>query len=352
MRDDPRINAKSMTIWNYLSIFLVTLFFCGSYAGLYFLQLRVETSVAYVMLSMLTYIVVISLLVCMFFAVLRKKYFMRPIYRLSEAARRVTHGDYETRIEPMRKDGKKDELEVLFDDFNTMVEELASTEIMKKDFVYNVSHEFKTPLAAIQNYAFMLQSGELNETERLECSRRIAEVSQSLAVLITNILQLNKLENQKISPSVKTYNLSEQLSRCILNYDTILDEKAIELDVEMNQNLLVKSDEALMDIVWNNLLSNAVKFTPVGGEIDIHIRREGDMAVVEVTDNGCGMTEKEAERIFEKFYQADASHAGQGNGLGLSLVKRIIEILGAQIQVISTPDIGTTFLVRMRAEQF
>lgn len=345
---DPRINAKSMTVWQHLGIFLAVLFFCGSYAGLFFLQIKRDTTGTYIALSMFTYIVVISLMMSAFFAVLRKKYFMKPIYRLSEAARRVAHGDFTVRIAPMRKDGKKDELEVLFDDFNTMAAELASTEILKNDFIYNVSHEFKTPLAAIQNYATILQHEALTEAERMRYCQRIGEVSKNLTVLITNILQLNKLENQKIGIVKRTYNLSEQLSRCILNYDSALEEKNIDLQIEMDQDLLVSSDEQLMDIVWNNLLSNAVKFTPENGHIHIMVWCEEGTAMVEVEDSGCGMSAEEVKRIFEKFYQVDASHSGAGNGLGLALVKRILEIVDGEIQVQSEPDVGTVFTVMLK----
>ena len=348
MKNDPRVNAKSFTFRNYIIIFLIMLFFCGSYAGLYFLQIK-STDLIYVLLSMFTYIVVISIAVCILFAFFRRRVLMRPVYRLCEAAQKVARGDFSVRLTPMRKDGMKDEFEVLFDDFNTMTAELASTEILKNDFVSNVSHELKTPLAVIQNYATILQCDELTPEERKEYSRRIGNAASRLSVLVTNILQINRLDNQKIKPALRSFNLSEELSRCILNYDTLLDEREIELETQLDQTLILCSDESLLDMVWNNLISNAVKFTPQKGKIGIEARQEGHDVLVTISDSGCGVPPEAIHRIFDKFYQADSSHATQVNGLGLALVKRILHLLGGDISVSGTPQKGSAFTVRLSA---
>ena len=345
MRRDPRINAKSMTFRNYLLIFLFMLFFCGSHTGIYFLMRRRSDDLVYTVLSMMAYVVVISLAACAFFALFRRYFLMRPIRRVCEAAQKVASGDFSVRLRPLRRDGKKDELEVLFEDFNTMAGELSSTEMLKNDFVSNVSHELKTPLAVIQNYATLLQSGDLTEAERKDYSRRIGEAAGRLSSLVTSILQVNRLENQKIRPAHRPFNLSEALSRCILNYDTLLENKNIALEVDLDQNLLLSSDESLLDMVWNNLLSNAVKFTPEGGKIRIQMYARDNAAVVTVSDSGCGMTRETLRRIFDKFYQGDSSHATQGNGLGLALAKRIIDLLGGDISVQSAPGKGSVFTV-------
>lgn len=347
MKKDSRINTKSMTFRNYLAIFGIMLFFCGSYAGLYFLQVG-YSGVIYTIFSMFAYIVVLSAVVCLLFAFFRKRVVMRPVYRICEAARRVAQGDFTVRLSPMRKDGKKDEFEILFEDFNTMTEELASTEILKNDFVSNVSHELKTPLAVIQNYATILQSGTLSEEERIEYSRRIAEAAQRLSVLVTNILQVSRLENQKIKPKLRPFNLSEALSRCILNYDTLMEEKEIELDIQMDQDVILNSDENLLDMVWNNLLSNAVKFVQEKGKIQVAGRKGGEYVLVTVSDNGPGMDKETVRHIFDKFYQADSSRATQGNGLGLALADRIVTLLDGEISVESSPGGGSTFIVKMK----
>lgn len=345
MKKDPRINAKSMSLGRYFLIFIVTLFFCGSYAGLYFLQIKTGELI-YIILSMLTYVVVISVAACFLFAFFRRKFLMRPVYRLCDAAQRVASGDFTVRIAPMRKDGKKDEFEVLFEDFNTMADELSSTEMLKNDFVSNVSHELKTPLAVIQNYATILQSETLSEEERKEYSERISQAAGRLSTLVTNILQVNRLENQKIKPASKPFNLSEALSRCILNYDAQMEEKKIDLEVDIDQNLILNSDENLLDMVWNNLLSNAVKFTQEDGKISVSVYPEEENAIVIISDNGCGMDADTLRHIFDKFYQGDTSHATQGNGLGLALAKRIIDLLGGSVAVESTPGSGAVFRVQ------
>lgn len=343
---DPRINAKSVTFRSYLSIFLVMLFFCGSYAGLYFMQIQ-TSQLLYIELSMLTYIVVISLVVCLLFGLFRRRVLMRPVYHLCEAAQKVAQGDFTVRLEPMRCDGKKDEFEVLFEDFNTMTAELASTELLKNDFVANVSHELKTPLAVIQNYATMLQNDQLTQEERKEYSQRIGAAADRLSNLVTNILQLNRLENQKIQPIAQPFNLSEALSRCILGFDELLEEKQIELETVMDETIVLTGDEGLLDLVWNNLLSNAVKFTPAGGQITVTARKQGGSALVTVSDSGCGIALEAQKHIFEKFYQADASHATKGNGLGLALTKRVIELMGGTISITSQPGQGAAFTVRL-----
>ena len=343
---DSRVNAKSMTFGNYFIIFLIVLFFCGSYAGLYFLQVK-ESPTIYVILSMFTYLAIISLVVCVLFAFFRQRMVMRPVRQLCQAAQKVAAGDFSVRLSPTRTDGKKDEVEVLFEDFNTMVTELASTEMLKNDFVSNVSHEIKTPLAVIQNYATILQSEQLTDTERKEYSARIKEASEKLNVLITNILQLSRLENQKICPALRPFILSEALSRSILDFDTILEEKNIDLQVDLDDTLVVTSDADLLDCVWRNLLSNAIKFTQPGGRITVLLTRQDDRAVVSIQDTGCGISKNAQKHIFDKFYQEDTSHATQGNGLGLALVKQIVTLLNGTIAVQSVPGQGSCFTVSL-----
>ena len=348
MKKDPRINAKSITWRIYLMIFFTMLFFCGSYAAIYFMQIQ-EKKLIYIVLSMLTYIVVISAAVCMLFAFIRNRVLMQPVYLLCEAAKRVAQGDFTVRLAPRRTDGKKDEFDVLFDDFNTMTAELASTEMLKNDFVANASHELKTPLSVIRNYATLLQSEHLSDAERAMYSERIGAAAARLSALVSDILQVNRLENQKIKPNMQPFNLSEALSRCILNYDALFDEKALELAADLDSDLIVTSDENLLDTVWNNLISNAIKFTPAQGSITIRTAQADDAVLISVSDSGCGMDEASMRHIFDKFYQIDTSHATEGNGLGLALVKRILDLLDGDISVTSAPAQGSTFTVRLPA---
>lgn len=349
---DERITVKSMSLRNYLTLFLCMLLLCGSYTGLYFLQNdaenRSQMSAVYTVLSMFTYLAVESAIMVFLFSRFRQKYIQKPLNCLGEAARKVANGDYTVRLAPMRKDGKKDEFEVLFEDFNTMTEELGSIEILKNDFISNVSHELKTPLAIMQNYASILQSGQLTEEESREYAGKIADASRRLSVLVTNILQISRLENQKIVTHSSSFNLSEQLSRCALGFEEIWEKNGLEIDTDMDQNIILESDEELLDIVWNNLLSNALKFTERGGTIRITAKQDEGWATVTIEDNGCGMSTEVQKHIFDKFYQADTSHVTAGNGLGLALVKQIISLLKGEIAVESAPGIGTVFEIRLR----
>jgi signal transduction histidine kinase len=228
-----------------------------------------------------------------------------------------------------------------------MAEELCGIEMMQSDFIANVSHELKTPLAVMQNYATLLQSEDLNEEERLRYAKSISVSCRSLAELITNILKLNKLENQQIYPAITSYHLTEQICECLLSYEKIWEEKEIEIDTDLQEDVHIFSDVELLSLVWNNLFSNALKFTPNGGRVHICLRTEAQHVIVSVTDSGCGISPEVGRHIFEKFYQGDPSHATKGNGLGLALVKRVIDIVGAEISVQSEVGVGSTFTVRI-----
>lgn len=301
----------------------------------------------YAVLAVITFLAVVSGVLAAVIAFIYKKFILKPIEKLSNAAKKVADGDFTIRLEPVRKDGKKDRFEVLFEDFNTMVSELESTEILKKDFVSNISHELKTPLSVIQNLSAMLKSDGLTDQERKEYANKIYEATKHLSSLVTNILQLSRLENQKVVVNKKNYNLSEQLCRCIINYEQVWESKNIEINTDFDQNLEIYSDESLLEIVWNNLLSNAVKFTPENGKINISIKKENSCAVVKVEDNGCGMSEHDLKHIFDKFYQADTSHATKGNGLGLALVKEIINLVKGTILVKSEIGKGSQFTISL-----
>ena len=166
--------------------------------------------------------------------------------------------------------------------------------------------------------------------------------------MMTNILKLNRLENQQIYPKVESYDLGEQLCECLLGYESVWEKKNIEIDTDITENVMVNTDQELLTLVWNNLFSNAFKFTDKGGTVTVTLTATEHHAIVQVKDTGCGMSPEIGAHIFEKFYQGDSSHATQGNGLGLALVKRVIDIMGGEIRVESTPGKGTTFTVRIR----
>ena len=272
-----------------------------------------------------------------------------PLHRLAEGTRKVAEGDFSVYVPTVHTSSRLDYLDVMILDFNKMVEELGSVETLKTDFVSNVSHEMKTPIAVIKNYAELLQTDRGTEEERREYARNIEEAAARLSTLISNILKLNKLENQSIDPDIEDYDLSGQLEMCILQYEELWDKKELELEVDIAERVNVRADRSLMELVWNNLLSNAVKFTEPGGTVTIRQRTAEGQVEVSVTDTGCGMSQESIRHIFDKFYQGDTSHAREGNGLGLALVKRIIDLMNGEITVVSRPGQGSTFTVRLPA---
>ena len=286
-------------------------------------------------------------LVCAAVDTLRRKVTVeRPVKRIIAGAERVMEGDLSARIQPVR--GAEEGFGTIIDYFNRMVQELSGMETLRTDFIANVSHELKTPLAVIENYGALLRQPDLPEAERQEYARSVTEAAARLASLITNILKLNKLENQQIYPARERFDLGEQLCECLLGFENAWEAKDLEIETDIEDGVTVESDPELLSLVWNNLFSNAVKFTDPGGKVGLKLYTDGDRAVVEVTDTGCGISPEVGAHIFEKFYQGDRSHATAGNGLGLALVKRVVDIVGGEIGVSSEPGKGSTFTVKVR----
>ena len=257
-------------------------------------------------------------------------------------------GDFSVRIQPVKGIPDETGFNRIIECLNKMAEELSGTETLRTDFIANVSHELKTPLAVMGNYATMLQRPGITEEEKNEYAKAISEASRRLAQLITNILKLNKLENQQIFPKHTEFDLGEQLCQCLLQFEDAWERKDLQIETDIQEDVAIRSDEELLSLAWNNLFSNAVKFTPEGGTVSLGLREEGEWVVVTVSDTGCGMKPETGKHIFEKFYQGDTSHATQGNGLGLALVKRVVDILGGEIGVRSVYGQGSTFTVKIR----
>lgn len=268
-----------------------------------------------------------------------------PLQMISDAVQKVAQGDFSIYIPPIHTLERLDYLDIMIMNINKMVEELGSIETLKTDFISNVSHEMKTPIAVMKNSAQMLQMRVLSEREKEEYAKNIESAANRLSNLITNILKLSKLDNQRIVPDVKHYDVCRQICECVLQFEDIWDEKEIELEMEIEERALVRGDESLLELVWNNLLSNAIKFTESGGHITIRQVSEKDHVKVSVSDTGGGMNQESMKHIFDKFYQGDTSHSKEGNGLGLALVKRIVELLDGEIQVFSKKGEGSTFTV-------
>ena len=271
----------------------------------------------------------------------------RPVKQITEAAEKIMQGDFSTRVPPIHGAGTEGFNEI-GKAINKMAEELSGTETLRTDFIANVSHELKTPLAVMANLSTMLQRPGITEEEKNEYAKAISEAARKLAQLITNILKLNKLENQLIFPQPQEFDLGEQLCECLLGFEDAWEAKNLEIETDIEDGVRIKSDPELLSLVWNNLISNAVKFTPDGGTIGVSLKTEDHAVIVQVRDTGCGMKPEVGQHIFEKFYQGDTSHATQGNGLGLALVKRVMDILNGEIGVQSVYGEGSIFTVKFK----
>ncbi|KAF1297382.1 two-component sensor histidine kinase [Enterococcus sp. JM4C] len=268
---------------------------------------------------------------------------LKPIEELRKSMKQVTQGDFSIQMNQVYT---IDEVRDLYEDFNHMVKELGSTETLRNDFVSSVSHEFKTPITIIQGYVQLLQDSELTAAERAEFYQRILEGTQQLATLSDNILKLTKLETQNSEIDKHSFRLDEQIREVILFLQPKWERRNLELDIELPSAKYNGNEEFLYQ-VWLNIMDNAIKYNRENGKISVKLEDKGESFLIEVVDTGLGMTDQEAEKAFDKFYQADTSRKTEGNGLGLSLSQKIIELHAGRIQVNSELEIGTVFVIEL-----
>ena len=305
------------------------------------------SSVSLIALLILIEIVILSTFCTVFDWIRRKIMVDRPTRKILEATEKIAEGNFDTRLEILHDYGKYNEYDLIMENLNKMASELQNNEVLKTDFISNVSHEIKTPLAVIQNYATLLQDESLDYETRKKYSKTLISASKRVTDLITNILKLNKLENQEIQEKHYVFNLTEALAESVVEFEPLIEKKEIELTCDFD-DVNVISSRSLLEIAWNNLISNAIKFTDKGGKIDLILKTKDKNVEITVKDTGCGMTSEVGAKIFEKFYQGDTSHSTQGNGLGLALVKKVIDILGGEISVQSEVNKGSIFIILLK----
>ena len=347
--NDIKIRQSRFPVSLFWGILLAVLIVAGVHMGLMVAMEALDWNEIVEVHVILLYWILVALGLTLYTRKQMKKAYDEPLQKISQATERVAIGDFSVYISPTHTPDKLDYLDMMIMDINKMIEELGSIETLKTDFVSNVSHEMKTPLSIIKNYSEMLQAKDLEEERRIEYARTIEESASRMSALITNILKLNKLENQRITPEIEEFDVCRQICECILEYEPAWESKNIELDIDIEDEAYIKGDESLLELVWNNLISNAVKFTEPGGSIKVYQKTCDGKVQVAIEDTGCGMSEEARKHIFDKFYQGDTSHATEGNGLGLALAHRVLVLLDGEIQVESEMGKGSTFIVTLPA---
>lgn len=278
----------------------------------------------------------------------RRKYMVdKPVGQILDATDKIANGNFNIELKPLHAYAKYDAYDLIMENLNKMAKELSRNEVLKTDFISNVSHEIKTPLAVINNHATLLQDKHLSEKERNEYTENLLAATRRLTDLVMNILKLNKLENQVIQEQKNDVHLGDYLGEIILGFEEMIDGRGIELNCDID-DITLAIDKTFFEIICNNLISNAIKFTEQGGNVTISLKDKSDMVELKVQDTGCGMDAETGKHIFDKFYQGDTSHSQQGNGLGLALVKKVIDIMGGNITVESELDKGSTFIVKLK----
>lgn len=286
---------------------------------------------------------VISIVLGLGFSFLVSNWIFKPIQNLRKAMEKVADGDFEVRLS---ETSTSKEIQEVYSGFNLMVHELAGTEMLQRDFTSNVSHEFKTPIAAIEGYSTLLQGGDNLDGDQLEYVEKILYNTKRLSGLVGNILLISKLENQNIETNRQSYILDEQIRESILGMEGAWLDKNIDFDIEL-ESVNYYGNEGLMRHVWDNLISNAIKFSPDGGLVKITLTKHNNKITFVIEDNGPGIPDDAKKRVFDKFYQHDNSRKQEGHGLGLALVKRILHLSGGEIDVSDSDSGGCKFTVTL-----
>ena len=342
------MNKTNITLPGFILFFVTILFTSTASIFVYYISTAASNgNILIVSISVLS-IIILGAILCTLSDLIRRKIMVEtPVNIILEATERIANGDFTVEINTINPYNKYNEYDLILENIAKMAKELSKNEVLKNDFISNVSHEIKTPLSVIQNYAKSLNNKKLSEEKKSEYVQILINQTNKLSTLITNILKLNKLENQTILPNKDTINIGELLRENILQFEEILDSKNITLDCKIT-DIEMNVEPSYIEIIFNNLISNAIKFTDNNGKIDISLQINNEYIVFKVKDNGCGMSKDVGDHIFEKFYQGDTSHSKEGNGLGLALVKKVIDILGGKIDIESQINKGSTFTIHLK----
>ncbi len=336
---DKKYSPRMRLYYWLILAFIVIFSFLAVASGMFALeQLGIIRNLS---ISTLVSLLAVSLVTIALMSYFLGERILAPMVKLSKASKEVAKGNYNITVSDS---SKLEEVQTTFRNFNAMVRQLDSVSTLSSDFVANVSHEFKTPLTAIEGYAMLLQDQTLAEDERAEYVEKILYNTRRLTNLVGNILTLSKIESAQLAPQYTDFRLDEQIRQAVVMLESEWGSKNSSFDAAL-ESVQINSCESLLLHVWTNLISNAIKFSDEGSQITLNLKSQKECVVFTVTDRGCGMSADVQAHIFEKFYQADTSHRAEGNGLGLAMVKRIVELLDGVIEVDSAPDKGAAFRV-------
>lgn len=336
-----------LTVLVFIIVFTTNAVICCALIALYLSSAIDKLHLAPLVVAILS--LVLSMVISTVLSGFLIRHFVKPLNALTAATKRVAAGDFSQPIEEEdvgrpRRILNNTELGVLIRSFNEMMRELNGLEFFRRDFISNFSHEFKTPILSIRGFARQLEEGNLTPQQRAEFTKIIADESEYLANMSSNILLLTKLENQQIVTDRCAFSLDEQLRDCMILLESQWCEKGLNVEMDLDSVTYTQNPEILSH-VWTNLMSNAIKFTPPEGSITVVCREEPSVVRVTVADTGIGMDEETMAHMFDKFYQGDPSRKLSGNGLGLSLVRRITDMVGGTLQYESEAGKGTSFTV-------
>lgn len=306
---------------------------------------KIEHKNLHIIIIAIFCLIIFTTTLCTVFDYIRRKIMIdRPLNEILKATDLMSKGNFNIRLNVNHNYNDYDEFDLIKDALNNINEKLEKNELISNDFIANFSHEIKTPISVIQNYIKLLEAKTLTIEERDRYIKNLKNACNKLTNLVTSILKLNKLENQKVTPIYERFNISESLIDTVLQYENKIEEKKISLNCDIEEDLFINSEKSYIEMVFSNLISNAVKFTDEG-EINVSLKKSNNEYIFRIKDTGCGMDVETGDRIFDKFYQGDTSHFSEGNGLGLTLVKNVINILGGSISVESEKNVGTIFTV-------